>query len=326
MKQQSTSLIKAYDKKPSAEKKQEVIKPVVPIKITGSEEVKNSLAKLVNRLAKSEHGKKVLEEACDAGVELTGLNFTGDAGAYQPDKNLVVINLSSSENYQVGTLSHELRHASQSNNTNLITFQTNLEFDLKTKLIGQRLIEADAMAYEYLCVWELDKAGEKLWDKAKIDFPDVAKGVEKAVKPDGTLDTAKAMEYGFKGWYKGAFLRDFYEEGMICGYNQIKDDEFLYTHPNCFTKSYSSKNMTATCCEIDGKAYINPESNLLEKKQYLGIKKSTFDYFNKFHKDREKDTGIPADKSLKEIPLTYPKRPKKKEIPISLLKAQLGRE
>lgn len=323
MEQQQTSLIKAYGKKPSVEQEQEVIKPVVPITITGSDKTQNNLAKLVNKLAKSEHGKKILEEACEAGVELTAINMSSAGGVFYADENLVVVSSSSNENYQLGALAHELRHASQENNGKGLVSLQNTATDTKTLILEQRLIEADAMAYQHVCMWELDKAGEKgLWEDTKYHCPDIAKGIEKAVKSDGTLDTAKAMKNAFKGWYKGVSLRNFYEESLLDVYEQVKDDEPEYADAANFADSYSVKDMTARCCEIDGKAYIDPESNLLEKRLYLGIKKSTFDYLDKFFKDREKDTGIPADKSLKEIPLTYPE---KKKIPAALLKARLGR-
>lgn len=323
MKKQQISLIEAYDKELSAEQGQGVVKPVVPIKITGSEEDKNNLAKLVNRLAKSEHGKKVLEVACDAGVELTGLNLTDCGGCYDHSQKLAIISLNRDENKQLSTLAHELRHAEQCKSKEELAFVSTTRCDIKTQLMGQRAIEADAYTYHSLCMWELDKAGEKgLFDDIKRDIPDIAKGIEKAVRPNGTLDVAKAMENGFKGWYENTSLRDSYEEGMVDAHEQFKFVEVVYTNPKGFAISYSSEQIISGACEIDGKNYIDPDSKLLEKRHYLGVKKSFLDSFDKFFKDREKDTGLPVDKSLKEIPLTYPK---KKEIPAALLKANLGR-
>ncbi len=328
MKQQA-SLIETYDKEPSSKQEQEIIKPVVPIKITGSKEDKNNLAKLVNRLAKSEHGKKVLEKACEAGIGLAAVKLNGFSGFYQhkgfygKKKSMVIVNPSYDEKHQLTVLAHELRHSEQCNSRDL-SFLHDIKIDVKSQVIGRRAMEADAMAYHHLCVWELDKAGEKgLWEYAKKDYPEIAKGTEQAVKTNGTINSTEAMKYAFKGWYKNTFLRNFYEKDIINHYEQrVKNDKKLYGNSDCFADTCSCNEVISRGCEIDGKAYINPESKLLEKRQYLGVKKSTFDAFDKFFKDREKETGIPADKSLKEIPLTYPK---KKEIPIALLKAKLKR-
>ena len=259
------SLIKAYDKKPSAKQKQEVIEPVVPIKITGSKEVKNGLAKLVNKLAKSEHGKKVLDKACEAGVELTGLNLTDCGGYYDHSQKSAIINLNNSENYQLATLAHELRHAEQCKSKEELSFISTTRCDIKTQLMGQRAIEADAYTYHSLCMWELDKAGEKgLFDDIKRDIPDIAKGIEKAVRTDGTLDVAKAMKNGFKGWYKNIPLKNAYEEGMVDAHEQFKFVKVVYTNPKGFAISYSSEKIASSACKIDGKNYIDPASKLLE--------------------------------------------------------------
>jgi hypothetical protein len=307
-----SKLKQAFNKK--SETVYGVEKPEIDINIHAeNEKDKQNIIGLVNKLCKSEHGKKALEFAKENDVTFFTTKDNSMGGCYIYDQNCVLINSNFSKSYQLATLAHELRHAYQFRDGR--PYFSAPYSDVKSYTMGTRALEADAVAFEHVCMWEIGQATNKrIWGNIKKDYPKVSSAVEKAAGKDGKLDIYKAMENGFKGWFKDPYLRNFYEkEHMDYNKSYVEKGKEYYDNDELYQEKVSGQTIVENVCAIDDFYYIDPDSTLLEKKQYLGVTKKFKDYFEKFSEQRAKDTGI-IDMSIKEVPLRHAQ--KKKTQPI----------
>jgi hypothetical protein len=277
------------------------IEPVVPVDIIAKDaKQKNKIASLINTLAKSEHGKAVLEDAVKNKTKILTESKNGLSGCFDPNKNVVVLSPRSSEDNSICTLAHELRHASKAHTKAPVLVDHTL--NVKSLVMSMRAMEADAYSYEALCTFELKECGiDGPWRET---CPPSREAIESSFNEEGALNPQKAMIKGFEAWFKDDYLKKSYENMATSTTNgMVKLNNILLEDAELYSKNRSSSSILTNIANIDGKQYVDAQSNMLETSKHLEVS----EYFHKSYSDffdyREKQTGIKPDASLKQIPI-----------------------
>ena len=280
----------------------------IPCRVMGTKEEKAKLRELVARLAKSETGKATLKKAFQGGysIELTS-GLDGTLGVCDPNKKIVSLNASCSDDENVATLAHEMRHAVQF--VNRMGSHTERD-DTKTQIMMTRAMEADAEATAALATWELKQQGEEgPWKLFVQDGPTVAEAFVASVEKNG-LETKenknKALTEAFKGWYFNPRIRAAYDGGHVDFMKEIMAEGSAYLLQ--FDRNKKPETIIAGVCKSEnGENYCLDKPSILLGEKYLSMSEKHLNALKRFMKEREQKYGLTPDPSLDEIPVAKSK-------------------
>ena len=272
-----------------------VQEPEVDIPIRGGASAKKKMVEVINEMCKSDAGRVILETAAENGYELRFDKNAADEGIYgyaDPCEECCALNPNNSLTENIATLAHELRHAYQFTYENL-TEASSEEYDTKTLLHRDRIMEADAESYGCLVAWELkEKGNETCWKDFEADFPEITSSFEAAFKETGDVNQARTA--AFKGWFDNAERRDSYDENII--------EEIENTEPEAFNKKLKSisaeKFVKAFCSDPQtGDNYFTDDPSVLESGKYTALYEDVKEHIVAHHQKREALGKIP-DKTI----------------------------
>ena len=143
-KKQKKRLAKAYKNNSAT---QQIIEPVIDLNIRAVGKQLTQGTKVLNRIAKSELGLEMLEQAQENGCSfLFGAISGGLSGNFDPIRNMVMVATSTDIDKRAGIAIHETCHSIQ--NALGAFIAKDATSSVKTQLIGTRILEADAVAKE----------------------------------------------------------------------------------------------------------------------------------------------------------------------------------
>ena len=276
--------------------------PLIKFDLIGeSQEQKNRLAYLVNTVAKgSPTGKKILQEACDAGYTLEMEHMFGALGACEPENKRILLNPSMPNEDLVATLVHESRHAQQDIRAPWKTERGNSEFATELKLY--RAAEADAEAVAIAACYEIKQnTGNNAPYAASADRDAlIVSGF--AAKADSSGKVTPAMlRAAFNGWFENPSITEEYERSYLI------DEMDAVVKSGNFSKmpggqKLSSRQIVETyCTDADGKCYWSTDPDVLEERDKLSVGSKTRKSAEKFYQARFEKTGRAPDQTYADL-------------------------
>ena len=284
--------------------------PAVDIAIGGKPADQAKMIEVINEMSKSDAGRAILETAADNGYELKfdrELAKNGRYGEADPYEEVCVLNPKNTLAENVVTLAHELRHAYQFTYEELDEAYY-IEYDTKTMMLKERIMEADAESYGCLVAWELKEKGhDACWNDFAAEFPEIAKPFEKTLTETDDLNQARTA--AFKGWFDNDERRNSYDETMLSCLSGIAPKDFKKK-----LKSISAaKFVNAFCSDPEtGDIYFTESPKNLEKGKYMTVYEDVKEALIAHHQQREALSGRIPDKSLNAVE-TQPRPERKKK-------------
>lgn len=295
------SIKEAFNKN-RVEAEKETVTPeelAVPINLLGNDKGKKYLTNLVNRVAKSELGKKTLEDAAKAGYSIDLATIPGSFGGCDNNQKIIFLNPSFEEDRLLLTLAHEARHAAQFERKSFPDFEHDT---MKSQIMIARAMEADAQRAACVTGWELSQKGDEApYKHFSNDEPCIAQAFEKAINKNATIEEASTA--AFKGWYDNNHIKDLYEDMYIIkqlgGITQQGLDGQMK-----FNNNYSGKDIVEKMCFTeDGKNYFTDNPEVLEQGKFVDIKPESKNFLEQFMDNRRRMFGLEPDKTLEELPI-----------------------
>ncbi len=272
-KKQKKKLAKAYNSAVNNAK----VEPIVALKINGIEKQINNGTKIINRIAQSELGLDILNQAKDKDCVISFGHIAGGlAGNFDPLKNIVMVSTAIDMDKRAGVALHETAHFVQSCNGAFAV--KDATSSVKSQLIGTRILEADAVAKEAVMCFQLNEKGDsEPWNILKNELPEITTQIEQASNKYGRDNTRMLLNAGFKAWFQDDFFKRSYEEStadFIC--RQIKNhEEAEGFNSKFFTNDIPLETIVAQCCTYNGEPYISPKKEFIEKEEYLSVSAQT---------------------------------------------------
>lgn len=276
--------------------------PLVKFDLIGdSQEQKNRLSYIVNTVAKgSPFGKKILQEACDAGYTLEMEHMFGALGACEPENKRILLNPSMPNEDLISTLVHEARHAQQDIRAPWKTERGNSEFSTELKLY--RAAEADAQAAAVAACYEIKKnTGNNAPYSASADRDAlIVSGF--AAKADSSGKVTPAMlRAAFNGWFEDQPIIEEYERSYL-----VEEMDAIVKSGN-FSKmpggqKISSRQIVETyCTDADGNCYWSTDPDVMEERDKLSVGSKTRKSAEKFYQARFEKTGREPDQTYEDL-------------------------
>lgn len=272
-----------------------------PFEIEGSKKARRVITALVNRTAKSEAGRAVLEKAAEAGYKIKGETLENAYGACVGDKKLILLDTRFSADKLVSTLAHEARHAEQMENGAIKGYDT--AKTIASALVEKRLMEGDAVAYSLLVCDELREQGDTRPAAVLArQVPEMHKGFYAGKKASPTGDkTRDAMTGAVLGWFFSERLKMRYEQIHIAnplslGLNLNADAAQL--------KTATAAQSVAEICVFNRKPYFTADAGLLKEAVFCGVSRST-KYWINAHVAAVKACGGQPEPSVESIPVYH---------------------
>ena len=191
-----------------------VQEPAVDIAIGGKPADRAKIIEAINEMCKSDAGRVILETAAENDYTLKfdkQLAKNGLFGEADSSEEVCTLNPKNTLAENIVTLAHELRHAYQ---FTCEEYEASpFEYDTKTMILQNRIMEADAESYGCLVAWELKEQGNDLcWQDMKKEFPEITQPFEDTFTKTGDVDQARTA--AFKGWYDNEERRSGYDENL----------------------------------------------------------------------------------------------------------------
>lgn len=239
---------------------------------------KSRLEELISVLRTTKSGKRLLDDAQEAGITITTASLRGSHGSYSHEKKLVSLDTSGSVHRQVVTLAHELRHAQQFKNGILLDAFKDAPKDY---LHSQGLIEADANAASCVVAWDLKQQGNpKPLEEFAKEHPLVAEPFIRAAEKTGA-DMNQAAKEAFFGWFNDTYIRNSYEKNYLRNFNILKSHSTRADRETAMQRSVPVTENAAKICLINDKAYLSekdvkeffdrPEMNQVSQETFYAI-------------------------------------------------------
>ena len=285
------------------------------------EEDRERFAKIAGTLIASQFGYDTLKIASDLGYRF-GFVESGDkiAGFCDSSKKVIALSPDAPDDYLVGVLAHEARHAGQHDRD----ADANIEKDnVKTQVMFERACEADADAAFARSTYELKEKGfTKPFAYLEKSRPDIAKAFEENAIKYGS-DSDEAMTAAFKAWYGSERIKDAYDKAYLID-RMLDINEKGMLHWLDFSKDKSPETIVKKTCATEKGFwgwrgnYFNEKPKILETESFLGISQEAKDFLTKIFKWRAKN-GLSQDKSFDSIPVRKVKpKPKVEQSKIKL--------
>ena len=276
--------------------------PLVKFDLIGeSQEQKNRLSHIVNTVAKgSPFGKKILQDACDAGYSLAMEHMFGALGACEPENKKILLNPSMPNEDLIATLVHEARHAQQDIRAPWLTERGNSEFATELKLY--RAAEADAEAAAVAACYEIKQnTGNKAPYSASADRDALIVSAFAAQAGSSTKVTSAMLRAAFNGWFENQPITEEYERSYLVDEMNavVKSGDFSKMKGN---QSLSSRQIVETyCTDADGNCYWSTDPDVMEDRDKLSVGSKTRKAAEKFYQARLEKTGREIDATYADL-------------------------
>lgn len=276
--------------------------PLVGFDLAGdSQEQKTRLSHIVNTIAKgSPFGKKILQDACDAGYSLAMEHMFGALGACEPENKKILLNPSMPNEDLVATLVHEARHAQQDERASWQTARGNSDFATELKLY--RAAEADAEAAAVAACYEIrQNTGNAAPFCASADRDSLIVAAFSSKKDASGKVTPAMLRAAFDGWFEDQPIMEEYERSYLV---EEMDDA---VRSGNFSKrqggqSLSSRQIVETyCTDADGRCYWSVNPDVLEERGRLAIGSKTRKSAERFYQARFEKTGQASDATYADL-------------------------
>lgn len=276
--------------------------PLVKFDLIGeSQEQKNRLSHIVNTVAKgSPFGKKILQDACDAGYSLAMEHMFGALGACEPEHKKILLNPSMPNEDLIATLVHEARHAQQDIRAPWLTERGNSEFSTELKLY--RAAEADAEAAAVAACYEIKQnTGNNAPYSASADRDALIVSAFAAQAGSSTKVTSAMLRAAFNGWFENQPITEEYERSYLVDEMNavVKSGDFSKMKGN---QSLSSRQIVETyCTDADGNCYWSTDPDVMEDREKLSVGSKTRKSAEKFYQARLEKTGREIDATYADL-------------------------
>lgn len=278
-------------------------KPVLDADLTlCPERDRPRMAALINRLAKSEQGMSALSAAVKDGYRFTFMTEDKKAnGSTNFYSKRVVLNPFRADDKLIGTLCHECRHAEQ--NTRSSVLREESRWDVRSNLLYNRAMEADAQACAVAACKELELLGdERPYAEFKEKYPEIESAFDKAFKADGKI-TDGAMTAAFKGWYDQERMKTLYEQGYILR-PMANDLEWIKkgTQGMPFDFSVSAQLTVGEITQRKNGNYFTDDPEILNGGKYMAVAEDTMEQMKNYVAARKAATKEDLSPMLDNIP------------------------
>lgn len=275
-----------------------------PFEIKGSKKARRAVTEIINRTAKSEAGRAVLEKAAKAGYKIKDEYLESAFGACDGDKKLILLDTHFPKDKLVSTLAHEARHAEQMENGAIKGYDPTKT--IASALVEKRLMEGDAVAYSLLVCDELREKGDVRPAVALAhQFPEMSKGFYDGKRASPTGDKVRdAMTGAVMGWFFSERLKMRYELTHVV--NPLSLGLNLNTNPASLEKVDVAQSV-AKICAFNHKPYFTADESRLGEAVFCGVSRST-KYWINAHVAAVKACGGQPEPSVESIPV-YHERP-----------------
>lgn len=272
-------------------------KAEVEIQKEGSLIEKRRLNHLINKVAKSETGREVLEKAAVAGYTVVFEAQKGSHG-FCDDKNKVLsLNPASCDEDLIATLAHEGRHAQQYSQ-GALTGVYSPKYDMATQLKERRLMEADAFAVSVAVAKDIALAGdnrplENMRSGTAGAMVDAYEANMKAGKKQALTETVMAF-------YDTDKLKTLYEYEYV-----LKPLSMGRAFSN-MTGEYSShpvEESIAKICTMNNAGYFTRPAADLNTPERAGISGRTAEWIAQYAQDCDKVGTEQTDPTLEKLPV-----------------------
>ncbi len=276
--------------------------PLVKFDLIGeSQEQKNRLSHIVNTIAKgSPFGKKILQDACDAGYSLTMEHMFGALGACEPENKRILLNPSMPNEDLVATLVHESRHAQQDIRAPWITERGNSDFATELKLY--RAAEADAEAVAVAACYEIKQnTGNKAPYLASAERDSLIVAAFSSKTDSSGKVTPAMLRAAFNGWFEDLPIMEEYERSYLIEEMDavVKSGDFSKRHGG---QSLPSRRIVETyCTDADGTCYWSADPDVMEERDKLSVGSKTRKAAERFYQARFEKTGREVDATYADL-------------------------
>jgi len=263
-----------------------------PMKVEASEW--EMLTDLINDVAASPTGKKLLENAAALGYTLsTDSSIDGMGYCSAKDKRIILSDHCSYDKL-ISSLAHEARHVEQISKGAEPYYTSDVL--LKDQLVEKRLMEADAVATSLMVCHELRQQGNKApMEAAQTHYEKEIAAFEKGMKKS----PEEAITQAVLAWYENK-NRLFKHECRVVAAPASVGANFENT-----TGQY--KNLTAEdClnrfCSFNGEPYFTKSADELKTPERAGISER-LKYWLTFNENLCKEHGVSQEPSIASIPV-----------------------
>ena len=262
-----------------------------PMKVSSNE--REMLIDLINDVAASPTGKKLLERASALGYTLS-LDSIDGMGHCSPKDKRIVLSENCSYDKLVSSLAHEARHVEQIANGAEPYYTPDVL--LKDQLIEKRLMDADAVAISLMVCHELKEQGNSApMEAAKEHYKKEIAAFNKGMK----TSPQEALTQAALAWYENKD-RLFKHECRIIAPPVSMGENFENTTGRY--KKLTAEDCVKRLCTFDGKPYFTKSADELKTTERAGISER-LKYWLTFNENICKDAGVSQEVSIASIPV-----------------------
>ena len=271
-----------------SENKQKIMPPM---KIEAGNNV--VLTDLINDVASTPTGKKLLETASALGYTLSLASIDGMGHCHANDKRIVLSNKCSYDKL-VSSLAHEARHAEQISKGAEPYYTSDIL--IKDQLIEKRLMEADAVALSLMVCGELKQQGNEAPMKAaEIHYEKEVAAFENGMKSS----PQEAMTQAVLAWYENK-NRLFKHECRVVAAPLCNGANFENTTGQY--KKLSAEDCINRLCEFNNKTYFTQNPDVLKTPERAGVSER-LKYWLDVNAELCKNQGVSQESSIASIPV-----------------------
>lgn len=272
-------------------------KAEVAIQKEGSLMEKRRLNHLINKVAKSEIGREVLETAAAAGYTVVFEAQKGSHGFCDDRNRVLSLNPASSDEDLTATLAHEGRHAQQYSR-GALTGVYSPAYDMATQLKERRLMEADAFAVSVAVAKDIALAGDNR-ALEQMRFGSVGAMVDAY---EANLNTGKkqALTEAVMAFYDTDKLKTLYE------YEYVLKPLSLGRAFGNMTGEYKShpvEESIAKICTMNNQSYFTRPAAELNTPERAGVSGRTAEWIAQYAQDCDKVGTEQMDPTLEKLPV-----------------------
>ena len=273
----------------------------IPFEIEGDENDRRRMIALINRIAEnSPTGTDVLTEAAQhcklvlsAEQDSVGYASCGDG---ENSDWCIALNPTYADDVLTSTLVHESRHICQFAN-GCDQYGMGM-LDMKSTIMLDRAMEADADSAACMAVLDLAKAGDtKAFEGFESKRPEVVKAVRETIENNPNATREQLQESAFRGWYDSNRMKTAYEIGY---YTDPMNAAMMLNKGiedwTCYSEMSSALVVKKACL---GGYFKTPQD--LEGGKYADLSPQTVKTLDKFFALRQIRTGMSPDTSYKEL-------------------------
>lgn len=272
-------------------------KPAVDLNMRGTPEEKAALTELINRVAESDFGREILEDARSSGytVRMEDLGRTVK-GVCRSAKKEIVLSTRMSPDVLVLTLAHEGRHAGQIARGAVSGYAP--AYSLGSLVSHKRLMEADAVTASIVVAEDLLQKGDYMpVAMAHRDYSEMADAYEKSVEA-GKPQTQAMTDCALK-WYDNVLRKMAYEEDHFL--TPLKEGFYAMNTTGVYRDLDAEAGLKAVCSFKGGMYFSDPDA--LKTPERAGMSSHTAEWIAKHVETCREKTGADVSAVVAGIPV-----------------------